>query len=159
ASRAVRSQAEPGTEERVMSTCLVTGGAGFIGSHLVEGLLAAGHKVRVLDDQSTGVAANVPAGVELLSGDVSDAALVRRATRAVGAVFPPAPLAPVQLGVENPAESHRVCATGTLHTLDAASREGVRRVVYAASASAYGIPVKDVQSEDDPTCPLSPYAA
>jgi UDP-glucose 4-epimerase len=137
----------------------VTGGAGFIGSHLVEGLLAAGHSVRVLDDLSTGVAANVPGGVELLAGDVSDADLVCRAVRGVEVVFHLAALASVQLSVERPAESHRVCATGTLHVLDAARREGARRVVYAGSASAYGIPVKDVQSEDDPTCPLSPYAA
>jgi len=142
-----------------MSACLVTGGAGFIGSHLVEALLAAGHAVRVLDDLSTGVAANVAAGVELITGDVSDAALVGRAIRGVEVVFHLAALASVQLSVEKPAESHRVCATGTLHVLDAARREGVRRVVYAGSASAYGIPVKDVQSEDDPTCPLSPYAA
>jgi UDP-glucose 4-epimerase len=142
-----------------MSTCLVTGGAGFIGSHLVEGLLAAGHAVRVLDDLSTGVAANVPAGVEVVEGQVSDADLVRRASQGVEVVFHLAALASVQFSVERPADSHRVCATGTLHVLDAARREGVRRVVYAGSASAYGVPAKDVQSEDDPVCPLSPYAA
>jgi UDP-glucose 4-epimerase len=142
-----------------MSTCLVTGGAGFIGSHLVAGLLAAGHAVRVLDDLSTGVKENAPSGVELIVGDVSDADAVRKACEGAEVVFHLAALASVQLSVERPAESHRVCATGTLNVLDAARRAKVRRVVYAGSASAYGIPAKDVQSEDDPVCPLSPYAA
>src|SRR5262249_35992489 len=70
-----------------------------------------------------------------------------------------AALASVQRSVEAPADTHRVCATGTLHVLDAARRAGVRRVVYAASASAYGIPAGDVQTESDPVSPLSPYAA
>src|SRR5262245_23493751 len=88
----------------VMSTCLVTGGAGFIGSHLVEGLLAAGRSVRVLDDCSTGVRGNVPAGVELVVGDVSDPDLVRGACKGVEVVFHLAALASVQLSVERPAE-------------------------------------------------------
>src|SRR5262249_59764226 len=70
-----------------------------------------------------------------------------------------AALASVQRSVEAPADTHRVCATGTLHVLDAARRAGVRRVVYAASSSAYGIPAGDVQTEADPVQPLSPYAA
>src|SRR5262249_61627182 len=81
------------------------------------------------------------------------------ATQGAEVVFHLAALASVQRSVEAPADSHRICATGTLHVLDAARRAGVRRVVYAGSASAYGIPVRDVQSEDDPVCPLSPYAA
>jgi UDP-glucose 4-epimerase len=74
-------------------------------------------------------------------------------------VFHLGALASVQRSVEAPPESHAICATGTLHVLDAARRHGVRRVVYAASASAYGIPAGEVQSETDPVCPLSPYAA
>ncbi|MBY0232947.1 MAG: NAD-dependent epimerase/dehydratase family protein [Gemmataceae bacterium] len=137
---------------------LVTGGAGFIGSHLVDALAGRG-PVRVLDDLSTGVPANVPPGVELRHGDVGDPAAVDAAMKGVGQVFHLAALASVQRSVEAPADSHRVCATGTLHVLDAARREGVRRVVYAASASAYGIPAAEVQKESDPVMPLSPYAA
>jgi UDP-glucose 4-epimerase len=142
--------------------CLVTGGAGFIGSHLVEALAAAGRPVRVLDDLSTGQAANLAhlAGApDLLAGDVSDPEAVERAMRGVGVVFHLAALASVRRSVEAPAESHRVCATGTLNVLDAARREGVRRVVYAGSASAYGIPEGQEQSESSPLKPLSPYAA
>jgi UDP-glucose 4-epimerase len=142
--------------------CLVTGGAGFIGSHLVEALATQGHPVRVVDDLSTGLRSNL-AGVkpapEIINGDVGDAATVARAIKDVKLVFHLAALASVQKSVEAPAETHRVCDTGTLNVLDAARRSGVRRVVYAASASAYGIPTGDVQTEDEPIRPLSPYAA
>jgi UDP-glucose 4-epimerase len=141
---------------------LVTGGAGFIGSHLVESLTAQGRRVRVLDDLSTGLRDNLtrltPAP-ELTEGDVGNAASVARAMENVEVVYHLAALASVQKSVEDPAGSHRVCASGALHVLDAARRNGVRRVVYAASASAYGIPAGAVQSEQDATLPLSPYAA
>lgn len=142
-------------------TCLVTGGAGFIGSHLVEALAGQGRRVRVLDDLSTGVAANLAhlPGVELIRGDVGDPVAAERACDGAELVFHLAALASVQKSIEAPAESHRVCATGTLHVLDAARRAGARRVVYAASASAYGIPAGEVQDENTPVCPLSPYAA
>lgn len=139
--------------------CLVTGGAGFIGSHLIEGLLAAGHRVRVLDDLSTGMTGNLTPAAELIQGDVSDPHAVRRAMTHVDTVYHLAALASVQRSVEAPAESHRICATGTVHVLDAARQANVRRVVFAASASAYGIPDGDVQSEETPIRPLSPYAA
>jgi UDP-glucose 4-epimerase len=142
--------------------CLVTGGAGFIGSHLVESLVRQGRRVRVLDDLSTGLRANlahVDPAPEILEGDVADAALVQRAVQGVDVVFHLAALASVQRSVEAPADTHRVCASGTLHVLDAARRASVRRVVYAASSSAYGIPAGDVQKESDPLAPLSPYAA
>src|SRR5262245_237447 len=125
------------------SVWLVTGGAGFIGSHLVEGLVADGRRVRVLDDLSTGQTANLAhlgGAAELVHGDVADAGVVAEAVRGVEVVFHLAALASVQRSVEAPADSHRVCATGTLNVLDAARRAGARRVVYAASASAYGIP-------------------
>jgi UDP-glucose 4-epimerase len=142
--------------------CLVTGGAGFIGSHLVEGLTAAGRKVRVLDDLSTGLRGNlahVRPAPELIEGDVANGDVVGRAMHGVGVVFHLAALASVQRSVEAPADTHRVCATGTLAVLDAARSAGVRRVVYAGSSSAYGIPAGPVQAEDDPLRPLSPYAA
>jgi UDP-glucose 4-epimerase len=142
--------------------CLVTGGAGFIGSHLVHGLTAAGRRVRVLDDFSTGLGGNLehltPAP-EIIHGSVADAAAVDRATAGVGVVFHLAALASVQLSLENPADTNAVCVTGTLNVLDAARRNKVRRLVYAASASAYGVPAGPVQTEDDPPSPLSPYAA
>jgi UDP-glucose 4-epimerase len=141
---------------------LVTGGAGFIGSHLVEELVRQKRAVRVLDDFSTGLHSNLgqlDAAPEVVAGDVGDPSTVERAMRGVGVVFHLAALASVQRSVEAPADTHRVCASGTLHVLDAARRAGVRRVVYAASSSAYGIPAGDVQKEDDPLQPLSPYAA
>lgn len=141
---------------------LVTGGAGFIGSHLVESLVRQGRRVRVLDDFSTGLRSNlghVEPAPEILEGDVADASMIQRAVQGVGVVFHLAALASVQRSIEAPAETHRVCASGTLHLLDAARRTGVRRVVYAASSSAYGIPAGDVQTERDPLAPLSPYAA
>src|SRR5215831_13203283 len=141
--------------------CLVTGGAGFIGSHLAEGLAAAGRRVRVLDDFSTGLRDNL-AGVrpapEVLDGDVADPAAVARAMEGVGVVFHLAALASVQKSVEDPSATHRVCATGTLHVLDAARKAGVRRVVYAASSSAYGDTPGAVRTEQDPVSPMSPYA-
>jgi UDP-glucose 4-epimerase len=142
--------------------CLVTGGAGFIGSHLVEALISQGRRVRVLDDCSTGLRSNlahIRPAPELIVGDVADPATVACAVQGAGVVFHLAALASVQKSVEAPAEVHRVCDTGTLTVLDAARRAKVRRVIYAASASAYGIPTREVQTETDPTQPLSPYAA
>ena len=131
---------------------LVTGGAGFIGSHLVDALTAAGQRVRVFDNFSTGHRANL-ASVrpvpETVDGDLTDAAAVRRAMEGVRTVYHLGALASVQASVEDPLLSHQICATGTLHVLDAARKAGVRRVVYAGSASAYGIPAGAVQSEND----------
>lgn len=142
--------------------CLVTGGAGFIGSHLVEALTAQGRCVRVFDDFSTGLRSNLEAikpAPEIITGDLSDPDAVSRAVAGAGFVFHLGALASVTRSVERPLDSHRVCATGTVHVLDAARRLGVRRVVYAASSSAYGGVQADVQRETDPVQPLSPYAA
>jgi UDP-glucose 4-epimerase len=141
---------------------LVTGGAGFIGSHLVEGLLARGHRVRVLDDFSTGKAANLQAvrdRVEVVSGSVTDPAAVRSAVQGREVVCHLAALPSVARSVEDPLSSHDVCATGTVRVLDAARQAGVRRLVYAASSSAYGDIPGAVRTEDDPVSPMSPYAA
>lgn len=140
--------------------CLVTGGAGFIGSHLVDALIAPGWQVRVLDDFSTGQRQNLPHGVEVVAGCVTDVAAVEQAVAGCAVVFHLAALASVAKSVEDPHASHAVCATGTLNVLDAARRAGVRRVVYAGSASAYGS-ASDIagQDEDTPLLPLSPYAA
>src|SRR5262245_43375802 len=142
---------------------LVTGGAGFIGSHLVEALTAAGRPVRVFDDFSTGMRTNLErlgSTVEIVTGDVADPAAVERAMRGVKVVYHLAALASVARSVETPAVTHRACCTGTLHVLDAARKAGVRRLVFAASSSAYGgASSADGQKEDAPMRPLSPYAA
>jgi UDP-glucose 4-epimerase len=145
-----------------MSDCvLVTGGAGFIGSHLVDALLEAGRKVRVLDDFSTGLRENLAGrDVEIVEGSLIDPEAVRRAVDGVRVVFHLGALASVARSVEAPLASHAACATGTLHLLDAARRLGVKRVVYAASSSAYGgLSTQKGQTEDDPVTTLSPYAA
>jgi UDP-glucose 4-epimerase len=142
---------------------LVTGGAGFIGSHLVEALTAQGRRVRVFDDFSTGVRDNlihIKPAPDIIEGDLGDKAAVMTAMAGVGHVFHLGAIASVAGSLESPDESHRVCATGTVHVLDAARRHGVRRVVFAASSSAYGNATSDSGlSEDTPANPLSPYAA
>jgi UDP-glucose 4-epimerase len=144
-----------------MTTCLVTGGAGFIGSHLVEALVELGHRVRVLDNYSTGDRANLDAvrdDFEAVEADVRDWASVLAAMKGVELVFHQAALPSVPRSVADPITSHAACATGTLHVLDAARASGVRRVIYAASSSAYGNSERLPKLETDPTNPLSPYA-
>lgn len=144
-----------------MGFYLVTGGAGFIGSHLVDALVERGHRVRVFDNFSTGHRHNLEHHgdrVEVVDGDVTDLEAVRRAARGVEVAFHQAALASVPRSVANPLATHRACADGTLHVLIASRDAGVRRVVYAASSSAYGNSVKLPKSEGDPTAPLSPYA-
>ena len=145
-----------------MRTFLVTGGAGFIGSHIAETLVGRGDRVRVLDNLSTGRLSNLDGfrdGVEFIEGDVADAEVVGRAVDSVDCVFHEAALASVPLSVERPLESHAACATGTVTLLDAARRGGVRRVVYAASSAAYGDQPTSSKRETDLPAPLSPYAA
>jgi UDP-glucose 4-epimerase len=144
-----------------MTTCLVTGGAGFIGSHLVEALLAQGHAVRVLDNFSTGREANLAAlgdRIDLRVGDLTDLEAVRAAVQGVDVVYHQGALASVPRSVADPLATHQACATGTLHVLMAAREANVRRVVYAASSSAYGASARLPKRETDPTLPLSPYA-
>lgn len=145
-----------------MDRCLVSGGAGFIGSHLVQELVARGHRVRVLDDLSTGNRANldkVRDRIEFRQASVSDAGAVAGAVKDCEIVYHLAALPSVVKSVEDPLESHAVTATGSLHVLDAARQAKVRRVVYAASSSAYGDQPGAVRTEDDALIPLSPYAA
>jgi UDP-glucose 4-epimerase len=142
---------------------LVTGGAGFIGSHLVEALTVAGRPVRVFDDFSTGLRENlahVNPAPEIIAGTLTDPAAVERSVEGCELVFHLGALASVAKSIEDPLLVHEVCATGTLHVLNAARKHGVRRVVYAASASAYGGASDPAgQDEDTPLCALSPYAA
>ena len=147
----------------VSMACLVTGGGGFIGSHLVDGLLLRGDKVRVLDDFSTGLRSNlahVESQVEIQTGTITDAKTVGRAMQGIQVVYHLGALASVARSVENPPLSHAACATGTLHVLDEARKAGVKRVVFAASSSAYGGSSRETgQEEDQPLVALSPYAA
>lgn len=146
-----------------MRQVLVTGGAGFIGSHLVEALLARGEQVRVLDNLSTGrrehlaAVANHP-NLELLVGDLGDPDGLRAAVRGVEVVFHQAAVRSVPRSVEDPWAAHDVNASGTLRLLLAAREAGVRRVVYASSSSVYGHQETLPLHEGLRPAPLSPYA-
>lgn len=145
-----------------MRTFLVTGGAGFIGSHIVEALVRRGDRVRVLDNLSTGFRSNIePFGdaVELVEADLVDAEAVARAVAGVDCVFHEAALASVPLSVDHPLRTHAACATGTVTLLDAARRAGVRRVVYASSSALYGDRPGSPKRETDLPAPISPYGA
>lgn len=145
-----------------MAQSLVTGGGGFIGSHLVEGLLARGDRVRVLDDFSTGNRRNLEpfrGKIDVIEGSVVRPADVAKAVAGCDVVYHLAALPSVTQSIEDPVTMHEICATGTIHVLNAARSSGVRRVVYAGSASAYGDQPGDVRVESDALLPLSPYAA
>jgi UDP-glucose 4-epimerase len=139
--------------------CLVTGGAGFIGSHLAEALLAAGNRVRVLDDLSTGRRENLPhrAGLDLVEGSVTSAATLDAVMRDVDCVFHLAAIASVARSVADPEGTGKVNLGGTVAVLEAAHRAGVRRVVFASSAAIYGDAGEGPIGEDRAANPLSPY--
>ncbi len=143
-----------------MSLYLVTGGAGFIGSHLCDALTGRGDSVRVLDDLSTGHRANLPAGVEFIEGDIADPAAAARATEGVDGCFHLAAIASVERGVRDWLGSHRANLTGAITIFDAIRRHGMKApVVYASSAAVYGdcqtIPIKETAERR----PLSAYGA
>jgi UDP-glucose 4-epimerase len=141
---------------------LVTGGAGFIGSHLVESLLVEGYRVRVVDNLATGKRGNlsrVLGRYEWLEGDLSDYAVAERAVAGVSSVLHDAAIPSVPRSVDRPIESHESGATATLNVLEAARREGVKRVIFAASSSAYGDTEDLPKHEGMLPRPMSPYAA
>ena len=141
---------------------LVTGGAGFIGSHIVSALVERGDAVRVLDNLSTGRRENLEglaADIEFVEGDLLDKDVVAGAVRNVHGIFHEAALASVPRSVEQPLDTHAACVTGTVNLLDQARQAGVSRVVYAASSSAYGNQPHSPKREADLPAPLSPYAA
>jgi UDP-glucose 4-epimerase len=146
------------------SFCLVTGGAGFIGSHIVDALRAAGARVRVLDNFSTGFQHNLDhlandAEVQLVRGDASDPGVVDRAVRDVDYVFHQAAMASVPRSMREPALCHAWCATSTVELLRSSAAARVRRFVLASTSAAYGDSPFVSKRESDPTAPLSPYAA
>jgi nucleoside-diphosphate-sugar epimerase len=147
---------QPGTR------CLVTGGAGFIGSNIVDRRLAGGAAVRVLDDLSTGRLENLPLdadGFELVEGSITEPSTCARACAGIDLVFHQAALPSVERSVLEPTATHAVDATGTLNVLWAAKEAGVGRLVYAGSSSAYGDTPELPKHEGMATSPKSPYAA
>ena len=142
---------------------LITGGAGFIGSHLVDALLAEGYAVRVLDDLSTGKRSNLPLEnprLELIEGDVADAALMARVASGCQAVVHLAAVASVQASVDDPVRTHQSNFIGTLNLCEAMRLAGVKRVLFASSAAVYGNNGEgEAVSEDTPKAPLTPYAS
>jgi len=142
---------------------LITGGAGFIGSHLTDALLAKGYAVRILDDLSTGKRSNLPLHnprVELIEGDVADAELVARAAVGCQAVAHLAAVASVQASVDDPVKTHQSNFIGTLNVCEAMRQAGIKRVVFASSAAVYGNNGEgEAITEDTPKAPLTPYAS
>src|SRR6476619_1753196 len=143
-----------------MSTYLVTGGAGFIGSHLSEELVRRGHRVRVADSLITGKRANLDhiSGVEFLEGDLADMPFAQRAVEGMNYVLHQAAIPSVPRSVQDPITSNTANVDATLNVLVAARDAGVKRLVFAASSSAYGDTPTLPKHEGMPTNPLSPYA-
>ena len=146
-----------------MAEILVTGGAGFIGSHLVDALLAQGHGVRVLDNLSMGKLANLALDnprLRFIQGDVADASVVDAAVAGCDAVAHLAAVASVQASVDDPVATHQSNFVGTLNVCEAMRRHGVKRVLYASSAAVYGNNGEGQAIDEETTkAPLTPYAA
>ena len=141
---------------------LITGGAGFIGSHLCDALLDKGYAVRILDDFSTGQRGNLQVGhprLELVEGDVADAELVTQVAAGCSAVVHLAAVASVQASVDDPVRTHQSNFIGTLNVCEAMRVHGLRRVLFASSAAVYGNNGEGESiAEDTPKSPLTPYA-
>ncbi len=145
-----------------MRKVLVTGGAGFIGSHLVDALVERGMQVRVLDNLSTGRLENLELSrnkIDFLEADLTDPVAVARAVSGMDCIFHVAAIASVPRSVAKPMETHAACATATLTLLEACRKAGVRRMVYSASSSAYGNSTNPTKRETDLATAISPYAA
>src|SRR5206468_13007527 len=143
-----------------MASYLVTGGAGFIGSHLAEELVRRGHRVRVADSLITGKRRNLDpiADVELVEGDLAELPVAERAVAGVDYVLHQAAIPSVPRSVKDPLTSNRANIDASLNVLVAARDAGVKRLVYAGSSSAYGNTPTLPKREDMPANPLSPYA-
>jgi nucleoside-diphosphate-sugar epimerase len=141
---------------------LVTGGAGFIGSNLAEELIKQGARVSILDNLTTGFTENleeIKGDFEFIKGDLNDDEKLKKSLENVEIVFHQAALPSVPRSVENPLETHQACVNGTFNLLLKAKQHGVRRLIYAASSSAYGNQKTLPKVETMIPCPLSPYAA
>jgi nucleoside-diphosphate-sugar epimerase len=140
---------------------LVTGGAGFIGSHIAAGLAAEGVRVRIVDDLSTGYRENleeIGGEIDFVEGSLADESVLRRALQDIELVFHQAAIPSVPRSVENPRDTHVACVDATFSLLLAARDMGVRRLIYAGSSSAYGDQPRLPKSEEMLPEPLSPYA-
>jgi nucleoside-diphosphate-sugar epimerase len=137
---------------------VVTGGAGFIGSHTVERLRSQGQSVRVADDFSSGLKENVASGVDVVEGDLADPAVAARAVQGATYVIHLAAIPSVPRSVKDPVRSNRANVDGTLNVLIAARDAGVKRIVFAGSSSVYGDAAVLPKREDMRPSPLSPYA-
>lgn len=145
-----------------MANVLVTGGAGFIASHIATACVERGDKVRVLDNLCTGFRHNlkhIENDVEFIEGDVADSSITSQAMKGIELVFHQAALASVPMSIDNPLATNHSCVTGTVNVLNEAVKAGVKRVVYAASSSAYGDRPFTTKRETDLPQVLSPYAA
>ncbi|MCM8799524.1 MAG: SDR family oxidoreductase [Candidatus Omnitrophica bacterium] len=140
---------------------LVTGGAGFIGSHLVEYLLKRDYKVRVLDNFSSGKEENLKDlinDIELIRGDIRDKGICIKVTKNIDYVFHQAALRSVPKSLDNPSEYNEVNIQGTLNLLEASLENKIRCFIFASSSAIYGEAKRFPQKEIDPACPISPYA-
>ena len=140
---------------------LVTGGAGFIGSHIVRRLLADGGRVRVIDNLATGKRErlrDLEGAIEFIEGDLADPSMCENALSGIDCVLHQAAVPSVQRSVKNPIETNKANVTSTLNLLEGSRKHGVRRFVYASSSSAYGDTPVLPKREDMPPNPLSPYA-
>ena len=144
-----------------MARYLVTGGCGFIGSHLADRLVGSGHQVRILDNLSTGKRENAPAAAELVVGGITDRALVGRCAEGMDGIFHLAAIASVDVSRRDWLGAHAVNLTGAINVFDAARREGRPgiKVVYASSAAVYGDDAATPASETDLPRPTSSYGA
>lgn len=141
---------------------LVTGGAGFIGSHIATALVQRGDQVRVFDNLSTGSLENLAhlkGKVEFVEGDLQDRSALEEVVKEIDIVYHQAALASVPRSVAKPMDTHAACVTGTLNVLDCSRLADVQRVIYAGSSSAYGDQPFSSKREQDLPSPLSPYAA
>jgi nucleoside-diphosphate-sugar epimerase len=145
----------------LMARYLVTGGAGFIGSHVVDALIARGHQVRVLDDLSTGTPDNLSqhdGRIEFIQGDIRSREALERACRGVESVIHEAAWRSVPKSMEDPVGYMEVNVVGTANLLEASRQAGVKRLVFVSSSSVYGQTERLPLREQDPTEPISPYA-
>ncbi len=143
---------------RKLALYLVTGGAGFIGSHIVQRLISRGEQVRIADDFSSGLRENIPAGVDVVEGDLADPTVAAKAAAGCQFVIHQAAIPSVPRSVKDPVRSHRANVEGTLNMLIAARDAGARRLVFAGSSSVYGESAVLPKREDMRPAPLSPYA-
>jgi nucleoside-diphosphate-sugar epimerase len=141
-----------------LANYLVTGGAGFIGSHISEELIRRGHRVRVVDSLVTGYQRNLRDGVEFVKGDLAEPEVARAAVDGMDYVIHQAAIPSVPRSVDKPEESHRANVDATMQILLASRAAGIKRVVFAGSSSVYGDQPVLPKTETMPTNPLSPYA-